>query len=120
MSNANFYFSKGYTPMTFHKAISGLNTLQIVDPGAARRLVVTSLHINCNTAGTIAFYFGGRTQVADANGLVAMYYRPASAVVQPQIGCWEGTAVGSALYAKLGGASGTDGCYVNGEGFYID
>ena len=120
MSNANFYFSKGYTPITFHKAISGLNTLQIVDPGEYRRLVVTNITVNSNYAGTIAFYFGGRTQVADANGILAMYYRPASSFIQTYIGCWEGTAIGSALYAKLGGLSGTDGCYVNGEGFFID
>ena len=111
-AGAEFYFSKGYTPIVRSVAVSGLDTFTIAAPGTSNRVVLTNISFSSNAAGTIAFYFEG-------NDLIAQYFRQASATVTPQIGAWESTILSGRIFGRLGGVSGTDGCYVNAEGFFI-
>ena len=113
MSNANFYFARGYTPITRSTCISGAGTVKILNPGTGKRAVVTDISFSSNAAGTIAFYFEGNNQIAQ-------YFRTGSATVSPNITAWESTTVAGGIFAVLGGATGTDGCYINLQGFITD
>lgn len=109
--NGDFY-SKSYTPVASSVAISGLDTFTIINPGADRRVVLTNLSVSSNAAGTIAFFF-------EDGSLIAQYFRQASATIAPQIGAWESTTVAGRIFGRLGGASGTDGAYINVSGFLM-
>ena len=113
---SNFYFARGYTPITRSVCVSGLDTMKILDPGTGKRAVVTDLSWSSNAAGTIAFYF-------EADNLIAQYFRQSSAQVasfNPSITAWESTMVAGGVFVVLGAASGTDGCYINLQGFITD
>lgn len=114
MSAIEFYLNKGFTPKFKTATISGLDTVSVWTPLTSTRVVITDLVISNINAGTIAFYWGNL-----AGDKVAEFVLSGSANVSPLIGCWEGTAYDRSLFAKLGGASGTDACRVNLTGFEL-
>ena len=83
-------------------------------PTTSTRVALTHLSISSNNAGTIAFYWGNL-----AGSKIAEFLLPGSANISPMIGIWEGTAYDRTLFAKLGGASATDGFRVNATGFEL-
>ena len=115
MAAINFFLDKGYSPKTKTIVFSGLGTASVWTPLTSTRVTVTDLSISANNAGTIAFYWGNL-----AGDKVAEFIFAGSSNISPAIGCWEGTAYDRSLFAKLGGASGTDGVRVNLTGFELD
>lgn len=114
MSAFEFYLEKGYTPANRTSTISGLGTVAVWTPTTSTRIFVTDLTMSNINAGTIAFYWGNL-----AGDKIAEFVLSGSANVSPAIGGWEGTAYDRILFAKLGGASGTDAVRVNLSGFEL-
>lgn len=112
MSAIEFYLKQGFSPKQKTTTISGLGTIAVWTPLTSTRVVITDLAISNNNAGTIAFYWGNL-----AGDKIAEFLFSGSNNISPAIGCWEGTAYDRELFAKLGGASGTDGVRVNLTGF---
>lgn len=114
MSAFEAYLRRGYTPVNKSVSINGLDTVAVWTPTTSTRVCVTDVVLGCNSAGTIAFYWGNL-----AGSLIAQFLRTSSATISPAIGAWEGTMYDRVLFAKLGGASGTDAITVNLTGFEI-
>ena len=115
MTAIEFYLHKGFTSTNKTVVINGLDTIAVWTPTTSTRIVVTNLAISNNNAGTIAFYWGNL-----AGSKVAEFIMAGSSNISPSIGNWEGTAYDRILFAKLGGASGTDGVRVNLTGFELN
>lgn len=114
MSGFEAYLRRGYTPVNKSVSINGLDTIAVWTPTTSTRVCVTDVAISRNAGGTIAFYWGNL-----AGSLVAQFLTGGSVTISPVIGAWEGTMYDRVLFAKLGGASGTDGAIVNLTGFEI-
>lgn len=114
MSAFEAYLNKGYTPANKSVGINGSDTVAVWTPTTSTRIVVTDVSLACNSAGTIAFYWGNL-----AGSVIAQFARTGSTQINPVIGAWESTMYDRVLFAKAGGAVGTDGIVVNLTGFEI-
>lgn len=113
MSATQFYLESGYTPTAKTTLIHGLDTISVWTPLTGKRVALTGLSISTNNAGTIAFYFD------NGNNKFAEFLLGASATIVPIIEAIESTVVSGRIFAKVGGASGTDGWRVNLTGFEL-
>ena len=114
MSAIEFYLNKGFTPVNKTVTLSGLGTAAVWTPSTSTRVSVTNLAISANNAGTIAFYWGNL-----AGSKISEFLFAGSSNVSPMIGVWEGTMYDREIFAKLGGASATDGVRINLTGFEL-
>lgn len=119
MSAFKYFKEKGHIQLApLYRLISNAvvaNTITLYTP--VNRLALTNLSIQANAAGTIAFYFG---QSANQNEYkLAEFTSSGSAMIIPNIQCWESTAVAAPILIRVSTGL-TNAWSVNAEGFELE
>ena len=114
----DFYKSQGYqnvTPKYKEIPVGNVNNV-IWTPTSSMRIVVNSIIVTSQMAGTIAFYFGGKNNAYQ----ICTLSTAGSFTIAPEIEGWESTAIDAPFYAVASVSSPTTPWTVTAEGFELE